>query len=150
MMTTRFRGAQAFTLIELMVVLVILGILAVAIVPNVVGKSDQAKRTKAQADIAVIESFLDQFHLDMNRYPTTEEGLRVLYHPPEDEPDKWRGPYSKKPIPKDPWGNRYVYECPGSRTSLPYELMSLGRDGNEGGEAHDADITSWATEDDEE
>ena len=119
---------SAFTLIELMVVLMILGILAVAIVPNVVGKTDRAKRTKAQADIAVIEALLDQFYLDMGRYPTTEEGLNALYYAPEQDQDKWHGPYPKKPIPKDPWGHDYVYECPGTHSSLPYEVSSYGRE----------------------
>jgi general secretion pathway protein G len=135
---------QAFTLVELMVVLLILGILAVAIVPNVVGKTDRAKRTKAQSDIAVIEGLLDQFYLDMSRYPTTDEGLKALYEAPEQDQEKWHGPYPKKPISKDPWGNPYVYECPGTHSSLPYELTSYGRDGKEGGEGEDADVTSWA------
>jgi general secretion pathway protein G len=134
---------SAFTLVELMVVLLILGILAVAIVPNVVGKTDRAKRTKAQADIAVIESLLDQFYLDMGRYPTTEEGLNVLYYPPEEDKEKWHGPYPKKPIGKDPWGHDYIYECPGTHTSLPYEISSLGRTGKEGGEGEDAPVISW-------
>jgi len=142
----------AFTLIELMVVLVILSILAVAILPNVVGKSDKAKRTKAQSDIAVMEGLLDQFYLDVGRYPTTDEGLRVLYYEPEEETDaeQWGGPYSKKPITKDPWGNPYVYECPGTRTSLGYELFSCGKDGQEGGEGDDADIISWVEDENEE
>jgi len=134
---------SAFTLIELMVVLMILGILVVAIVPNVVGKTDRAKRTKAQADIAVIEALLDQFYLDMGRYPTTEEGLKALYYAPEQDQDKWHGPYPKKPIPKDPWGHDYVYECPGTHSSLPYEVSSYGRSGREGGEGEDAPVISW-------
>lgn len=150
MIGMRGRKKRAFTLIELMVVLVILGILAVAIVPNVVGKSDKAKQAMAQADIAVIEGLLDQFYLDMGRYPSTEEGLRVLYYPPEEDEASWGGPYSKKPIADDPWGNDYVYECPGLHTSLPYEVMSLGKDGQEGGEGYDADITSWVEEEVEE
>jgi len=136
--------AKAFTLVELMVVLLILGILAVAIVPNVVGKSDQAKRTKAGSDIAVMEGLLDQLYLDMGRYPTTEEGLRTLYYPPEQEREKWRGPYSKKPIVNDPWGHPYLYDCPGSHSTLPYEVASYGKDGTEGGEGDNADIISWA------
>ncbi len=135
---------RAFTLVELMVVLLILGILAVAIVPNVVGKSDKAKRTKAQSDIAVMEGLLDQLYLDMGRYPTTEEGLRALYYPPEQEGEKWHGPYSKKPVTNDPWGRPYVYECPGTHSALPYEVMSYGREGKEGGEGDDADIINWA------
>ena len=151
-MRKRLRKQKAFTLIELMVVLVILGILAVAILPNIVGKSDKASRTTAQADIAVMEGLLDQFYLDMGRYPTTEEGLRVLFYEPEEDAEKWGGRYSKKPIGKDPWGNPYLYESPGTRSSLslPYELMSLGKDGQEGGEGYDADITNWPEEEGEE
>ena len=145
----RSRKREAFTLIELVVVLAILAILAVAIVPNVVGKSDKARQTKAQADIAIIEGLLDQFYLDMGRYPTTEEGPRVLYYPPDEDEEKWNGPYSKKPISNDPWGNPYVYESPATRTSLPYDLMSLGKDGQEGGEGYDADITNWVEEEGE-
>jgi general secretion pathway protein G len=100
-------------------------------------------QTKAQTDIAMIESLLDQFYLDMGRYPTTEEGLRVLYFTPEEETEKWKGPYSKKPIPNDPWGNPYVYESPGIHSSQPYEVMSYGADGEEGGESENADIVSW-------
>ena len=135
---------KAFTLVELMVVLLILGILAVAIVPNVVGKTDRAKRTKAESDVAVIEQLLDQFYLDMGRYPTTEEGLNALYYAPEQDQEKWHGPYPKKPISKDPWGHDYVYESPGTHSSLPYEVSSYGRDGKEGGEGEDADVISWA------
>jgi len=140
----------AFSLIELMVVMAILAILAVTIGPNVVGKSDKAKQTKAQADIAIIEGLLDQFYLDMGRYPTTEEGLRVLYNPPEEDEDRWNGPYPKKPIGRDPWGNPYVYDSPALRTSLPYELVSMGKDGREGGESYDADIMSWEDQEDYE
>ena len=151
-MRKRLRKQKAFTLIELMVVLVILGILVVVIVPNVVGKSDMASCTTARANIAIIEGLLDQFYLDMGRYPTTEEGLRVLFYEPEEDAEKWGGPYPKKPIGKDPWGNPYIYESPGTRSalSLPYELMSLGKEGQEGGEGYDADITSWPEEEGEE
>jgi general secretion pathway protein G len=137
------RIRQAFTLVELMVVLLILGILAAAIVPNVVGRTDSAEHTKAQSDIAIIEGLLDQFYLDMGRYPTTEEGLNALYYAPEQDQDKWHGPYPKKPIPKDPWGHDYIYESPGTHTSLPYEVSSYGRSGREGGEGADAPIISW-------
>ena len=144
MITRKDRRTRGFTLIELMVVVVIIAILATAIVPNVVGKSDKAKKAKAQTDIAMIESLLDQFYLDMNRYPTTEEGLRVLYFPPEDDQNKWKGPYPKKPIPKDPWDNPYGYESPGTSSAQPYEVWSYGRDGEEGGEEEfDIDIVSW-------
>ena len=143
------RKRRAFTLIELMVVLVILSVLAVAILPNVIGKSERAKRTKAIADIAVIEGLLDQFYLDMNRYPTTEEGLRVLYYPLAEEDKRWKGPYSKKPITNDPWGSRYVYECPGTHSAMPYEVISYGNDGAEGGEDDAEDVVSWVEEEGE-
>jgi general secretion pathway protein G len=137
------RKESGFTLIELLVVLAILAILAAAILPNVVGKKEGAMRTKAQTDIAMIESLLDQYYLDMDRYPTSEEGLRVLYFKPNEETTKWKGPYSKKPIPNDPWGNPYIYESPGAHSAQPYEVMSYGRDGGEGGEGEDADVVSW-------
>lgn len=138
-----------FTLIELMVVLAILAMLVAVIAPNVVGRSDDAKQSKAKTDVAMIESMLDLFYLDMGRYPGTEEGLRVLYSPPDDGAEKWKGPYPKKPIPKDPWGNLYIYESPGSHTAMTYEVSSLGKDGQEGGESYDADIVSWVEEGDE-
>ena len=140
---------RAFTLIELMVVLVILAVLATAILPNVIGKSERAKRVKAQADIAVIEGLLDHFYLDLDRYPTVEEGLRVLYYPLPEEETRWKGPYSKKPITNDPWHNPYVYESPGTHSPLPYEVMSYGNDGIEGGEDDAADIVSWPEEESE-
>jgi general secretion pathway protein G len=150
MRTRRRPGQGAFTLIELMIVLVILGVLAVAIVPNVVGKSQRAKRTKAITDIAAMELLLDEFHLDMGRYPTTEEGLRVLYYPPEDDREKWKGPYSKKPIGRDPWGHPDLYRCPGTRPLEPYEIVSYGKDGQEGGEGDNADMGSWVDVEEEE
>jgi general secretion pathway protein G len=140
------RGTQGFTLIELMVVLGILALLAAAILPNVVGKSDAAKQAKAKTDIAVIESLLDHFYLDMGRYPATEEGLRALYTAPDSDTEKWKGPYSKKKIVPDPWGNPYQYVAPGTHGSQPYEVWSLGRDGREGGSGVDADIVSWEEE----
>jgi len=134
---------QGFTLIELMVVLAILALLAAAILPNVVGKSDLAKQGKAKSDIAVLEGLLDQFYLDMGRYPSSDEGLQALYASPEGDNPKWKGPYSKKRIPPDPWGNPYGYVSPGTRSAQPYEVWSSGRDGQEGGTGVDEDIVSW-------
>jgi general secretion pathway protein G len=138
------RRDEGFTLIELMVVLIILALLATVIVPNVIGKSDDAKQTKARADIATIESLLDQYYLDVGRYPETDEGLRALYFKPDSAEGTWKGPYSKKPIPPDPWGVPYGYASPGLRSALPYEIWSYGRDKQEGGDGYDADIVSWA------
>jgi len=144
--TSPKRSSHGFTLIELMVVLAILALLAAAILPNVVGKSDAAKQSKAKTDIAMIESLLDQFYLDMGRYPTTDEGLNALFTAPESDGTKWKGPYSKKKIPTDPWGNPYEYNSPGTHSSAPYEVCSYGRGGQEGGEGPDADVVSWETE----
>lgn len=134
---------RGFTMIELMVVLVILVLLVSMIVPNIVGKSDSAKVSKAQIDIATIEPYLDEFYLDMGRYPTSEEGLKVLFKAPDSDEDKWKGPYTKKPIPNDPWDNPYHYEQPGTHSGQPYDIWSYGRDNAEGGENFDADIESW-------
>ena len=122
---THKRRERGFTLIELMVVLIILALLVTMIVPNVVGKSDEAKVKKAQMDIAMIEALLDQFYLDMDRYPTTEEGLGSLYRSPDEDEDKWKGPYPKKPISADPWGNRYVYQVQTVNYVRPNDLSVL-------------------------
>lgn len=141
----RARGlaAAGFTLIELMIVAVVLAILAAAIIPNVVGRTERARCAMAQSDIATLEMLLDIFYLDMDRYPTTEEGLRALYVAPETDAEKWKGPYPKKPISEDPWGNEYVYRSPGVQSDQPYEIVCYGKDGEEGGEGNDADVRSW-------
>ena len=142
----RRRATAGFTLIELMIVAVVLAILAAAILPNVIGRTETARQMRAKSDIAVLEMALDLFYLDMGRYPATEEGLRVLYYPPETDAEKWTGPYLKKPTLEDPWDNPYVYYSPGTHTDMPYEIISYGKDGDEGGEADGADITSWPAE----
>jgi general secretion pathway protein G len=139
-------GRAGFTLIELMIVAVVLAILAAAIVPNIVGRTEVARRSRAQSDIASMESLLQLYYLDMGRYPTSEEGLRVLYYPPDEDEDKWRGPYMTKPQFEDPWGNDYVYRSPGTNSQMPYEIVSYGADGQEGGEGDDADVQSWVEE----
>ncbi len=149
MMKMRFRKEDAFTLIELMVVLLILAMLATVIVPRVVDKAEKARRQKALSDISAMELLLDHFYLDMGRYPSEEEGLRVLYFAPEEDDEKWAGPYSKKPISKDPWDHPYYYWCPGAHTTEAYEIASFGKDGEEGGEGDDADIVSWVVLEDE-
>ena len=133
-----------FTLLELLVVLVILGLLAALITPRIVGRLGSAKRKIAQSQIALLEAALDQYRLDMGRYPSTEEGLKALIIPPEDEKEreKWRGPYlKKKKIPLDPWGNPYHYRCPGEHGE--FDLWSYGADGQPGGRGENADITNW-------
>ncbi len=137
----RGRLARGFTLLELLVVMVIIGLLAGLVAPRYfaqVGKS-QIKVAKAQIDS--LDKALDQFRLDVGRYPTSEEGLQVLVVAPSGE-TRWAGPYLKKGVPADPWGHPYVYEQPGTHGS-DFDLFSYGRDGRPGGSGEDADIGNW-------
>jgi general secretion pathway protein G len=134
------RKRGAFTLVELMVVILILAVLAALIMPRVIGRQEDAKRSKAASDIASLSSLLQQFRLDCDRFPSSEEGLQALRTAPPDV-NNWKGPYTTKPIPTDPWGNEYVYEYPGLDGEDSFILMSLGADGAEGGEGNAADIT---------
>lgn len=132
---------QGFTLIELLVVLVILGLLAGLVGPRVLSYLGGAKSDTARLQIGEFGAGLDLFYLEIGRYPTTEEGLIALIEKPSDL-SNWNGPYlKKKTIPKDPWGNDYLYESPGENG--PYDLYSLGMDGVEGGEGDNKDIVSW-------
>lgn len=136
----RHRG---FTLIELMVVIVILGILAGLIVPKLTDKPDRAKVVKAKMQIENLSMALKEYKLDNGYYPTTEQGLQALVQKPSvgKEPKNYpEGGYLNK-IPKDPWGNEYIYVCPGEHAD--FDLLSLGKDGEEGGEGFNADIKSW-------
>jgi len=131
--------ARAFTLVELLLVLVILAVLAMVVVPKFTGRSEQARVTAARTDIANLETALDAFEVDCGRFPTSEEGLRVLLEPPAGV-QNWRGPYIKRQMPTDPWGNPYVYRYPGAHNQGSYDLSSAGPDGREGG---DNDISNW-------
>jgi general secretion pathway protein G len=132
---------KGFTLIELLVVVIIIGVLAAFVGPKIIGRVGQSQVTAAKNQIGALESSLDMFFIDNGRYPTTEEGLEALNTKP-DGAKKWRGPYLKKKLPKDPWGNDYIYICPG-REGRDYEIISYGADGEEGGEGDNADIVSW-------
>ena len=129
-----------FTLIELLVVLVILSLLAALVGPTLVERLKPAKRTAAQAQIEEFVAALDNYYVDVGRYPTTAEGLQALLEKPASA-KKWNGPYLKKEIPLDPWENPFVYRCPGQHGA--YDLLSYGADGKEGGEGENADVTSW-------
>lgn len=136
----RRRSASGFTLLELLVVLVIIGLLVAFVGPNLfkhVGKSE-VKAAKAQ--IKALEDALDQYRLDVGRYPSSEQGLDALNTQPSGE-SRWSGPYLAKTLPKDPWGNAYVYAAPGEHGE--YDLQSLGKDGQPGGEGEAADIGNW-------
>jgi len=135
--TTVSRG---FTLLELLVVMVIIGLLASYVGPKYfaqIGKSE-IKTTRAQID--ALGKAIDQYRLDVGRYPTTEEGLAALVTKPANLP-KWDGPYLAKNVPLDPWGNAYVYKSPGDHGD--YDLTSYGKDGRPGGDGENADITNW-------
>ena len=131
---------RAFTLVELLLVLVILAVLAVVVVPKFTGRSEQAKITAAQTDIANLEVAIDAFEIDCSRYPTTEEGIQALVRQPSNLPE-WKGPYLKRGMPKDPWRNPYIYQCPGQHNIKGYDLYSCGPDGEKGGPD---DITNWS------
>jgi general secretion pathway protein G len=136
----RRRHERGFSLIELIVVLVILGLLATVVAPKVMDRLKGAKKELSKVDIANLEQALDLFSFDVGHYPTTEEGLQALLTNPGS--DQWKGPYLKKTaLPKDPWQRDFVYRCPGQHGD--YDLLSLGADGQEGGEGENADITSW-------
>jgi general secretion pathway protein G len=139
---------RGFTLIELMVVIVILGILAGLIVPKIMGRPEQAKEVKAKMLVESISTALHLYKLDNGEYPTTEQGLQALVQPPSsgDTPKHWRkgGYLEKGKVPKDPWGHDFVYLCPGVHDD--FDLISYGADGVPGGEDKNADINSWETE----
>jgi general secretion pathway protein G len=135
-------ASRAFTLIEIMVVVVILGVLAATIIPQFIGTTHEAKVSAAKGHVAELESALERFYVHMDRYPTTEEGLKVLVEPPNGDEKKWRGPYVKQ-VRNDPWGNPYQYRSPGLHHTSSFDLWSRGADGADGGEGQAADIGNW-------
>ncbi len=131
-------GQEAFTLVELLLVLTILGILAALVVPKMVGRSEQARQTAARTDIATFGTALDAFEVDNGYYPKGKGGLGDLVVQPRDCPN-WHGPYVKE-VPRDPWGNEYVYECPGRHNPKSYDLYSVGPDGRP---SNEDDVCNW-------
>ena len=132
-----------FTLLEIMVVVVILGILAAMIVPNFMDQPEKAKLTKAQSDVRNLESALNLYRLDNHAYPTTDAGLEALVNKPA-AAARWKEGGYIKSLPKDPWGNAYQYLNPGVHGTI--DIFSYGADGTQGGEGMNADIGNWASE----
>jgi len=132
--------SAGFTLMELLLVLMIIGMLAALVGPTLYQRIKPAKQSAARAQLANFSTALDAFYVDCERYPTTQEGLAALRDRPEGA-EKWNGPYLKKEVPMDPWGHPFVYRAPGR--SGGYEILSYGADGREGGDGDNADINSW-------
>jgi general secretion pathway protein G len=144
-----YRGAKGgvaearnagFTLLELLVVIVIIGLLAAYVGPKYFSQLGKSEVTVARAQIEAFEKSLDTYRLDVGRYPTTEEGLNALMAAPPAAAAKWNGPYLKKGVPADPWGHAYQYRAPGTKGE--YEIVSLGKDGQPGGSGEAADLSS--------
>ena len=140
-MVSRGRRTNGFTLLELMIVLLILGLLASIAAPQVMKQFGKAKHQTAKIQIDALSAAVDYFQLDLGRYPTSDEGLRVLVEPPTDA-TRWDGPYLKKADSlNDPWGQAYAYRYPGKHGT--YDLYTLGADGQEGGDKEARDLGNW-------
>jgi len=130
---------RGFTLLELLVVVVIIGLLAGIVAPRYFGQVGKSEVNVARAQIDALEKALDQYRLDIGRYPSSELGLKALVERPASEP-KWSGPYLRKDVPPDPWGKPYVYKVPGEKGE--FDLLSYGKDGQPGGTGENADLTN--------
>ena len=133
-------SGHGFTLLELLVVMVIIGLLAAYVAPRYFAQVGKSETRSAQAQVASLSNALDAYRLDVGQYPTTEQGLASLTARPNGS-TRWNGPYLAKAVPLDPWGRPYLYKSPGEHGD--YDLLSYGRDGRPGGDGEDADLVSW-------
>ena len=139
-----FPSRRAFTLIEVLVVIVVIAVLATFVAPSLFRNVNDARVATAKAQIESFGTALDAYRLDNGRYPTTTQGLVALWQKPViDPPSGWTEPYLRKPVPDDPWGRPYLYVAPGKVNPASYDLLTYGADGQPGGEGDNADITSW-------
>jgi general secretion pathway protein G len=136
----RRRKPRGFTLLELLVVMVIIGLLAGYVGPKLFAQIGKSEVKAARAQIDALQKSLDQYRIDVGRYPSSQQGLAALNVAPAGE-TRWSGPYLAKAVPRDPWGHDYQYRSPGAHGD--YDLLSLGHDGRTGGEGEDADLVSW-------
>ena len=136
----RFRKNDGFTLVELLVVMIIIGLLAALVGPRFIRQEEKAKVKAARAQIELLSTALDTFRLDVGRYPSSQEGLEALRTQPGGI-ERWDGPYLKKDVQADPWGRAYIYRFPG--THGDFDLISMGADGQEGGDGDNAYIVNW-------
>ena len=134
------RPLRGFTLLELLVVIVIIGMLAAYVGPKYFAQLGKSEVTIARAQVEGLEKALDTYRLDMGRYPSSEQGMAVLFVKPAENAEKWNGPYLSKKLPLDPWGQAYVYRSPGSHG--PFDILSYGKDGQPGGVGEAADISN--------
>ncbi len=134
--------ARGFTLIELVVVIIVLGLLAGLVAPQIFGRVSEARSVAARTQLELLGVALDSYRLDNGSYPSTEQGLVALREKPVKDPvpTNWRGPYLRKELPLDPWQRPYIYRSPGERNKTGFDLMTLGRDGKPGGDGEDADL----------
>ncbi|MCU1725236.1 MULTISPECIES: type II secretion system major pseudopilin GspG [unclassified Pseudomonas] len=139
-MNRQRRTQHGFTLLELLVVLVVLGLLAGIVAPRYFSQLGRSEAKVARAQIEGLGKALDLYRLEVGRYPSSEQGLQALVSAPSDEA-RWSGPYLQKKVPDDPWGHAYIYRYPGENAE--YDLLSLGKDGQPGGDGENAEIASW-------
>ena len=136
------RNSRGFSLLEIMIVVIVIGIIAATILPQFIGTTYDAKVSTAKGHISELESAIERFNVHMDRYPTMEEGLKALVEAPVGSEGKWRGPYIKM-LRNDPWGHAYQYRNPGTHHTTGFDLWSQGEDGADGGEGKGADIGNW-------